>query len=248
MVSRFSAGDQQAAQWLNTHSSNLIQEIIEDQRDLVRNRLAAGMRAGRNPRDVARDVIGVFDRTRQQRVGGIVGLTRQQIQWADNAEAELRDPKRLAAYLRRDRRDRRFDRSVARALREGRGLTAAEARKIRARYEDRLLVMRGETLGRTEAITALHQGQDAAIRKLVDDGKIKAGQVTRVWDATGDSRTRSSHMAMEGQRVGMDEPFTTPSGARLMYPSDTSLGAPASETIQCRCVLRLEVDHFAGLT
>jgi hypothetical protein len=248
VVGRFSAGDPRSARWLTNHSSTLIREIIEEQRELAREKLAQGMREGRNPRSLVDDLVGIFDRSKQQRVGGIIGLTRQQAEWGATAEAELRDPARWGEYLRRKRRDKRLDRVLRRAQREGRGLTADEARKLRARYEDRLLALRGETIARTEAITALHQGQDAAIRGLVDGGKVNASQVKRVWDATGDSRTRSSHLAMEGQRVGMDEPFTTPSGARLLYPSDTSLGASASETIQCRCTVRVEIDYFEGLS
>jgi hypothetical protein len=41
---------------------------------------------------------------------------------------------------------------------------------------------------------------------------------------------------------GMTAPFVLPDGSRMMYPGDTSLGADAGQTINCRCVERFEVD------
>lgn len=52
------------------------------------------------------------------------------------------------------------------------------------------------------------------------------------WVATGHN-TRSSHMAMNGERVGIDEKFSN--GA--MWPGDTALGA--AETCNCHC--RIEI-------
>ena len=75
---------------------------------------------------------------------------------------------------------------------------------------------------------------------------MQRSAVRKVWRATGDDRTRDSHMALNGVEVGIDAPFISPlTGARLMYPHDTSLGAPASETIQCRCFYEIKIDYFA---
>ncbi len=57
--------------------------------------------------------------------------------------------------------------------------------------------------------------------------------MTREWDAAGDKDTRDSHSAMDGQKRGLDEPFTTGDGWQLMHPGDGSLGAPAEEVINC---------------
>jgi len=48
--------------------------------------------------------------------------------------------------------------------------------------------------------------------------------------------------------VPLNEPFVTPDGYRLMFPTDSSLGAPGGETIQCRCWLEQRIDFAAGLT
>jgi hypothetical protein len=40
----------------------------------------------------------------------------------------------------------------------------------------------------------------------------------------------------------------SPSGARMMFPGDFSLGAPPEEIINCRCVVKHRVDFLAGVT
>ena len=56
----------------------------------------------------------------------------------------------------------------------------------------------------------------------------------KVWQALGDSKTRSSHSRADGQQKQIDEPFVLPGGL-LQYPGDASLGASLSEIIGCRC-------------
>jgi len=84
---------------------------------------------------------------------------------------------------------------------------------------------------------------DEALRQAVDENLIQADNIKRVWDATGDSRTRADHIAAEGQEVGLNEPFIV-GGVRMMHPGD--FGAPPSQTINCRCVVRQEVDWLAA--
>jgi hypothetical protein len=50
---------------------------------------------------------------------------------------------------------------------------------------------------------------------------------------------------MDGQEVvGFDAPFIAPDGSRMMFPGDTSLGAPGEQTIQCRCFERIRVRYI----
>jgi len=51
------------------------------------------------------------------------------------------------------------------------------------------------------------------------------------WMTTGDDAVRDSHAELEGETVGMDEPFSN----GCMYPGDES--GEAGEVINCRCVL-----------
>lgn len=56
------------------------------------------------------------------------------------------------------------------------------------------------------------------------------------WSATGDSRTRRTHTAANGQKRKKGEAFRVGS-SKLLFPCDSSLGAEAKETINCRCTL-----------
>lgn len=238
---RFNGRHERAEAWVRERAAGLIVEVIEDQRAAVRVTVEAGLQAGRSPRGVALDVAGRMDGGTRR--GGIVGLTSGQARYVANLRAELADPERLAAYFDRQRRDRRLDPIVRRAMREGRPVAPADVERIAGRYADRLLNLRGETVARTEALAALNAGRHEAARQMVESGKVPAEAVRMVWDATPSRRTRDSHIAMSGQSVPFGQPFISPlSGARMMFPGDVSLGAPPGETINCRCGARTVVD------
>ena len=182
------------------------------------------------------------------REGGILGLTSGQTDAVIRARAELLsgDPAQLRNYLTRARRDQRYDRLVFKAIREGRSVAKADVDRIAGRYKDRLLAYRGEVIARNETLAGLQSGKMEGMQQLIDSGKVRASQVTKVWRATGDSRTRDSHMALNGAEAGWGQPFVSPlTGARMQYPHDASMGAPASELIQCRCYMETKIDYFA---
>lgn len=246
---RFGSRNPRAEEWLRQQSSRLIVEITEDQRQTVREAIERSLSRGDGPRTTALDLVGRTNRATGQREGGIVGLTNQQSRWADNALDELLsgDPARMARYLKRKARDRRFDRTVARAIREGRPVPASDARRIVARYRQRLLKVRGDTIARTEVLQSLHEAQNEGLRQLVDSGKVDQDAVEMEWDAASDSATRDSHRAMDGQRRRLGEPFQSGLGSLMQYPGDTSLGAPAEDVISCRCRTVPVVDFVKGL-
>ncbi len=223
-----------AEQWAKTASSTLITQIVDDQRDMTRAVIQAGIEAGRGPRTTALDLVGRVNRVTGAREGGFIGLTSQQAQWALNAEDQLRNLD--SGYFQRTQRDKRFDRSIAKAIREGKPMAEADIRKITGRYRDRLLKYRADVIARTESLDALRAGTAEGFRQLVASGKARDDQIVKGWSATMDNRTRHDHVLMNGQKVrGVDGAFTFPDGTRARYPGDTELGASAKETIQCRC-------------
>jgi uncharacterized protein with gpF-like domain len=135
------------------------------------------------------------------------------------------------------------ERRILAAWRRGEAVSPAD-RIISARqYENALLRARGETIARTESINALRAGRREGVTQAIEQGAIGADRVTRRWDATMDKRTRPDHVAMHGKTVaGVSEAWTLPDGSRMMFPGDTSLGAPGSQTIACRCVEFFDVD------
>ena len=220
--------------------------IINDQREAIRAVIEAGIEAGRGPRDTALNIVGRVNRATGKREGGIVGLNAPQAKaWIKaGEELDALDP----AYFERKLRDKRFDPMVRKAIETGKPLSKADRERVLNRYSDRLLKHRGDTIARTETIASLNAGRDEGIAQLIEAGNITEQQVVKVWDSTGaDGRTRDTHLGMEDQRKRLGEPFVSPSGARMMHPGDTSLKAPGSETINCRCVLRFDIDFYRGL-
>ena len=242
LVARFNVRNPRAERWLTQESSRKITEIVAEQRSMVRERLTAGMAAGRNPRSSALDLVGRIDTTTRVRRGGYIGMTSRQAGWVANARDQLDnlDP----AYLNRALRDRRFDSSVARAIRTGKPLTQAQIDAAITQLQNRTLNYRAEVIARTESLNALRAGQHESILQAIETGEVDTANTYHEWDASGDSRTRPTHAMAEGQRVPIDQPFVV-GGYRLMYPGDSSLGAAASETIQCRCREKVVID-FAG--
>jgi hypothetical protein len=235
---RFDPGNQRAASWIQRHAATLITGLFENEVAQARTHLAAGMARGASPRAVALDLVGRISRVTGSREGGLIGLSGPQREAVEAARAEIAsgDPAGLRNYLTRKRRDRRFDKTVQTAIKQGGSIPADTARNMITRYTARLVQLRGEVIARTEGLPAIRAAKREAYQQLVDDGRIDGRSIVRGWHTIRDGRERDTHGDMNGQRVrGLDQPFTSPSGARMRYPGDTSLGAPASETISCRC-------------
>lgn len=268
----FDVRNSRAEAWLRDHSSELVTRLKEETRTNVRNTLQQGMIDGRNPRSTALDLVGRIDPVTKKRTGGIIGLTPNQERWVSNTRRDLNDVKDwLAAerlksrkkfemtdtellqyhpYFSRNLRDKRFDNIVRRAIAEGTPLPQDTIDRLVTAYKNKTLQYRAEVIARTESIQSLNRSEWEANMQAVDMGAIRKQDVTRHWDSAGDTRVRHSHAEMDKKYsktgVGIDEPFVSPSGAIMMFPGDTSLGAPADEVIQCRCRVRMNVDWLAG--
>lgn len=247
VVFRFGVRNLEAETWLREHSSTLVTRIVDDQREAIRAALSEGLSQGQNPRSTALNVIGRISRQSNRREGGIIGLTAAQERYVANAREELAsgDPARLQGFLGRERRDKRFDRTIAKAIREEKPLDQETINRIVGRYSDRLLELRGTMLARTETMMALSKARDDAIRQQIEAGKLGAQDVTKVWRSAGDMRVRHTHRLLHGKKAPMDGAFESISGARLRFPGDPT--APASEIINCRCMVEYKVDYLAGV-
>ncbi len=93
--------------------------------------------------------------------------------------------------------------------------------------------VRAERIARTEVIAS----SNAATFFGVGENIPQTG-LTKDWIATKDRRTRPTHVqAGIGQKkIPYPDAFLV-GGARLMFPGDTSLGAPGREVINCRCAI-----------
>ena len=111
--------------------------------------------------------------------------------------------------------------------------TVEIAERLQEQYKD-FSVRRAMTIARTEVVAASNSGSHHAAEQT-------GLEYQRVWLSSRDDRVRDDHADMDGTTVPKAEPFEAPDGSQLMFPGDTSLGADASQTINCRCTELFEV-------
>ena len=197
----------------------LISEITEQQREAISQSLTDGLTRGLNPRQQAIDV-------RRS-----IGLTAPQRRAVENYRLALE--RGSADALNRQLRDRRSDRSVQRAIREGQPLSARQIDGMVERYRSRTLRYRARTIARTESLRALHAGSGEGYRQIIESAGVDVSEIVRTWHTARDEVVRPTHVAASGQKRGLDESFVV-GGALLRYPGDAR--GPARETVRCRCI------------
>lgn len=235
----FRLNETQTNGYVTQQTGALITNLNESTREVIRAVLVEGIQQNTPRRQIARQLIG----SGSSRTGGALGLDMVSQGAVARTRVDLTTPDGITRYLQRGLRNRNYDALVKRARREGRGLSSADIAKVTNAYERRLLRHRAKTIANTESGRAFNAARWHALRQQVESGEIPADAVRREWRATiGSGRTRDTHLAEHGSEVGYGEPHVTSSGARLMFPGDTSLGAPGSETVNCRCTERVRVD------
>ena len=95
-------------------------------------------------------------------------------------------------------------------------------------------------IARTEG----HRAQVEGIQKSFVDAEVAGVDGIQVWSATLDERTRSSHGHLDGVPAEMinGEPHWTIGGFDTTGPGKSGV---AAEDINCRCVVRLEIEGLA---
>lgn len=242
MVVRFDGTNDVAMRVLQQYQAALSKDIVDAQVYAVRDVLTAGFNEGSNPRSLANKIVGTMNKKTGSREGGIIGLTDYHVTIVNNAERQLREgtPASLRAYLGRELRDKRFDRTVMRAINSGTPLPKETVDKMAAAYRSRMLKHRAEVLSANETMSAMASGTEESHRQLVENGVFQPQQIRSTWRTASDSRVRHSHSTMEGQTVGYGEPFVTGAGVKMRHPHDPS--APASERIGCRCYVTQRIE------
>jgi hypothetical protein len=227
---RFNVTNPRTASFLNDYKFNKIREISLDVQETIRQVAADGILSGSNPIETARNI------------RSSIGLTESQERAVRNYRRSLEqlDTDALARRLR----DKRYDPTVARAIKEGKKLTQERIDAMVQRYREKYLKYRAEVIAKTESIRAIQAGQQLIWQQMVDEGDVPEKKVRRKWITSGDLKVRNSHFQiplMNKDGVGLNEPFKSPLGD-IMFPGDPS--ARAANTINCRCTLvtRLETE------
>ena len=235
---QFNIRNPEAEAWLKDRSSTLITSIVEDTRQSVRQLLAAGLAEGNNPRTTALELVGRLN-ANGRREGGVIGLTPAQEQWARAYREEL-ETGQLKKAIGRDLRDKRFDRTIAKASRTGKPIPKDMIEKMVSSYRNRTLKYRADNIARTETLEAVNEAQHQSIVQAVEAGALSNDTVRRFVVTAGDERVRPEHKKIPGMNrsgVKIDQPFKTPSGPKMRPPFD----------VNCRCQVRMRVNYFKGL-
>lgn len=228
----FNGRHERAEAWVAREAGRMIQGITDDTLPMVRAVVQDGVVRGRGGAAVARDITGRLNRATGRREGGFMGLTTQQTDAAIRARSELSELD--ARYFTRKLRDRRYDALVRRSIENGAPLSATDIDRIAGRYRDRMAKYRGEVIARTEAASAIAQGQREGFQQALDSGRV-AG-VTRRWQHNNANQNeREDHVYMGSQpAIPIDRKFTLPDGTQMDGPHDPAGGA--EHNINCRCI------------
>jgi len=221
VVQSFGGRNERAERIARDLGARLVTEVVDDTRVMIAQTIRGGLEAGAGPLRTALDIGGRVVNGKRQ--GGLVGLHSTQAGYVQNYRAKL--------------------------LAEGRPQSQID--RMAQQYSNKLLRQRGETIARTETLKALNAGRQEALDQLIENpnNDVQAQDVVRAWDSTGeDGRTRQSHLDADKQDpVPQGVPFIV-GGYSMMYPGDSSMGAPPGETVNCRCYSDIRIDFFARLT
>ena len=226
-ILEFNSLNARSSNYLRDQRAQVLNSLVNTQRDATLEAIAGGVRRGRRPDQIARDV----------RRG--IGLTAAQERAAQNYRRLLEEGNSQA--LTRRLRDRRFDPTVRRAIRDGAELTTAQLDRMEQRYRERALKHRAETIANTEGLAAVHAADDEMWQQATDRGLVELTLFTDQWHTARDERVRDSHRFMNGQKRPVGTPFTSGNANSLRYPGDHR--APLSDTIRCRCIRSRDIDE-----
>ncbi len=182
-------------------------------RETVREHIAAGIEAGVGPRTMAVELRAVLP------------LAPNQAEAVRNFRRAIERQEGAASPFAYELRDRRYDGT----LRAGEPLTTAQVRTMTDAYRRRMIAFNAETTARTAALDTMKEGNRLAWENAADAGVLDGMQLQRTWRGVLDDRERPEHVAMEGETVPMDEPYSN----GQMVPGD--------DEYNCRCVEQFSI-------
>lgn len=92
---------------------------------------------------------------------------------------------------------------------------------------------------RARAVAALARAVARTVTNAAMEATAQAaGWASKTWLTQQDSRVRSTHRSMQGQKVSLGDKFTTGAGVKIDYPGDPSVNG--NEWLGCRCWMTIE--------
>lgn len=217
--------------WGRSQARNALIQTIQPAIELLRER---GMTSLHDNLDafVTREPLEEFYDRLYTRIGGDfgrrtfeehVGKMKQEDTWTQAVRnwVTISATERITAVV--ETTNGQINRLLARAVDEGWSIGDLSARMA----QDVGGVGRATRIARTEIISASNKGS-------IEGARATGLPMEKEWLATRDERTRETHIAVDGQRQPLDEPFIV-AGYNLDFPGDWTHNAPPEEIIQCRC-------------
>lgn len=188
-----------------------------DTRESVRAFVENGLRDGRAPRTIAREIRSV------------VGLAPNQEEAVRNYRRALEGDPNAGSPLARALRDKRFDATIKRGE-----LTAKQVDSMTDAYRRKMLSFNANTNAKTATLDSYKLGQKLSWQQARENGAIPEGaDLTKTWVTVGDARVRDEHVAMSGETVPFDS----------LYSNSEDI--PGESTFNCRCLSRIKVVRAA---
>lgn len=239
--------DTTAEKWLRSKSESFTCGLTARKRKKSIETIADGLQRGHNPRQVGLELAGRLNPQTGKREGSVVNLDEYEIDTVSQFKACLKNLDE--DYFKFELRDKRYDRSMRRALKEQVPFPSEKISLLVNRFESKLIKQKADLIAQTEMLATLNRSEWISIKAAVEKSNRPQTLLTRIWESCGDEKVRPSHKALDGQQVvGLDGFFVSPvTGAKMMHPGDETLGAPETELKGCRCRIRYEFDFFEGV-
>jgi hypothetical protein len=196
--------------------TSTLETLSTDTRAVVKQAAEVALQEGAGPKVLGR------------RIREAVGLAPAHEQYVRNYEAELRAGK--SGALARELRDKRFDRTVAKAL-DGDGLSDAQIEKMTDAYRNRWKAHNANTIARTTTLQSYKAGQELTWKQARENGAVPSNaRLMKTWVQIDRPTKRESHIPLNGETVPIDQPYSNGE----MVPGETAFN--------CACVSRITVE------
>ena len=156
------------------------------------------------------------------------GAVKSDDAWKDFVLAWLRVQAGIKVSQIQDTTLEQLRRALMDGVDQGEGIRDL-AKRVESLYAETIEPWRAVMIARTEVVSASNAASVSVARST-------GVHMNKVWLSTRDDRTRDTHREVDGQEVGIDEPFNV-SGWGMMWPGDSSMAAPAGEIVNCRCTV-----------
>ena len=213
---------------LDAKISAMTAEQITKAREYVKQ----GMSQGKSRREIAQGLAGKMVSGHRQ--GGIIGLSGAQQSWVENMRSRLLsgDPAEMRATLKNKDRNKIYDRTIKKAIKEGKAIPEAKVDEIVGKYADKLLAKRAKDIAALEAEQFAAGAREEAVRQAL--AKAPGSSATKTWRHSSIYiNARPDHVGMSGTTVPFDANFMMFDGTPMRYAHDPRGGA--KHNAHCRC-------------